>query len=71
MEQVHAGDLLEQFAGEMLGGGKAGAGKDDLARIGFGGVDQLFHSVGGKSGRVTIKRLALATCATGVNAAVS
>ena len=48
MEQIHAGNLLEQFAGEMLGGGKARAREHDLARIGLGGLDQLFHIVGGK-----------------------
>ena len=31
MQQVDSCDLLEHFAGKMLGGGKAGAGEHDLA----------------------------------------
>ena len=48
VQQIHLGGLLEHFAGEMLGGGKAGARKYDLARIGLGRGDQLFHAVGRK-----------------------
>ena len=55
----------------MLGGGKTRFVKDNLSRVGSGRDRVLFHSVGGKSGQVTIIKLADATCAIGVGDAVS
>jgi len=60
MQQVDLCDLLEHFAGEMLGGGKARAREHDLARMPLGIGDQFLDVIGWKSGRVTIIRLAVA-----------
>ena len=46
MQQVDFGDLLEHFAGEMLGGGKAGAGEHDLAGMVLGVGDQFLDVAG-------------------------
>ena len=48
MQQVDVCDLLEHFAGKMLGGGKAGAGEHDLAGMVLGVGHQLLHVVGGE-----------------------
>ncbi len=48
MQKVDACDLIEQFAGEMLRGGKARTGEDNLAGIGFGLLDELFDIIGRK-----------------------
>ena len=40
VQHVDAGDLLEQFGGEMLGRAVAGAREHDLAGVGLGGLDQ-------------------------------
>ena len=48
MQDVDAGGLPEQFAGEVLRGAEAGTAEGDLAGIGLGGGDQLLDVVGGK-----------------------
>ena len=46
VQEIHPGSELEKLAGEMLGGGKAGARQDDFSRRGFGSSDQLHHAIG-------------------------
>ncbi len=50
MQDVDAGGLPKEFAGEMLRGAEAGAGEGELAGIGLGGGDQLLDVIGGKIG---------------------
>ena len=68
MQNVDAGGLPEQLAGEMLGGAEAGLANEILPGLALAAAISSLTSLAGKSGRATMIRPAVATSDTGSNA---